>query len=133
MQDLHTAEQARGSREVEECQIFLHLEDVVAMSDADADGLFEKNVTFHVKPGATPDRITMYFDNHTEEEFEAQYLYTDYKTCAIVTGPYEGERCLLLVSKDMAEDVPDSCLANFADMCGVSDNLYSKELCPDDE
>ncbi|XP_054922283.1 uncharacterized protein [Dermacentor andersoni] len=144
-------------------QIFLHLEDVLAISDADDDGLFEcveairsdnrmepkmaayvflfkghhgtekKNVTFHVRPGATPDRIIIYFDNHTEEEFEAQYLYTDYQTCAIVKGSYEGERCLLLVSKEMAEDVPESCLANFADTCGVASNLYSKELCPDDE
>ncbi|XP_072144644.1 uncharacterized protein [Dermacentor andersoni] len=96
-------------------------------------GTEKKNVTFHLKPGATPDRIIIYFDNNAEEEFEAQYLYTDYRTCAVVKGPYEGERCLLLVSKDMAEDVPESCLANFEDTCGVAGNLYSKELCPDDE
>ncbi|XP_075550448.1 uncharacterized protein LOC142584164 [Dermacentor variabilis] len=144
-------------------QIFLHLEDVLAISDANDDGLFEcveairsdynvepkmatyvllfkghhdkekKNVTFHLTPGATPDTVTMYLDNHTEEKFEAQYLYTDYETCAVVKGPYEGERCLLLVSRDKAEDVPEHCSTNFADICSVTSNLYSQELCPDDE
>lgn len=144
-------------------EIYLHLDDVLAISDADNDGVFEctaairtdyqteprmatymflfkghhgtekKNVSLHITPGATPDKITFYLDNHTEQKFEAQYFYTDYKTCTIVKGPYEGDRCLLLVSRDMAEDVPEHCVANFADICGVAANLYSKELCPDDE
>ncbi|KAL1486191.1 hypothetical protein MTO96_031501 [Rhipicephalus appendiculatus] len=132
--------------------IYAHLDDELAVSDIDGDGVFEcveavlteyqvepekgdirKNVSFHISPGTTPDRITFYLDNKTEEEFEAQYLYTDYETCAIVKGPYGGDRCLLLVSRDMADDVPKPCLTNFADLCGVSVNLYSKELCPENE
>ncbi|KAL1486190.1 hypothetical protein MTO96_031500, partial [Rhipicephalus appendiculatus] len=143
--------------------VYVHLDDVLAVSDIDGDGVFEcveavrteyqaepkkatyvflfkghhgtekKNVSFHISPGSTPDRITIYLDNNTEDKFEAQYLYTDYDTCAIVKGPYGGDRCLLLVSKGMADNVSKPCLTNFADLCGVSVNLYSKELCPENE
>ncbi|KAL3205990.1 hypothetical protein MRX96_040488, partial [Rhipicephalus microplus] len=41
--------------------------------------------------------------------------------------------CLLFASKNMAENVPQRCLTNFADLCGVSVNLHSSELCPEDE
>ncbi|XP_037280916.2 uncharacterized protein LOC119174196 isoform X1 [Rhipicephalus microplus] len=144
-------------------KIYAHLDDVLAVSDINADGVLEcveavrteyqtqpkvatylfllkghhgtekKNVSVHIIPGTTPDKITIYFDNNNEQKFEAQYLYTDYETCAIVKGPYGVERCLLLVSKDKADNVPKSCITNFADLCGVSVNLYSKDLCPEYE
>ncbi|XP_037280917.2 uncharacterized protein LOC119174196 isoform X2 [Rhipicephalus microplus] len=116
-------------------KIYAHLDDVLAVSDINADGVLEcveavrteyqtqpkvatylfllkghhgtekKNVSVHIIPGTTPDKITIYFDN----------------------------RCLLLVSKDKADNVPKSCITNFADLCGVSVNLYSKDLCPEYE
>ncbi|KAL3206920.1 hypothetical protein MRX96_039822 [Rhipicephalus microplus] len=162
-------------------KIYVHLDDVLAVSDINADGVLEcveavrteyqtqpkvatylfllkghhgtekKNVSVHIIPGTTPDKITIYFDNNNEQKFEAQYLYTDYETCAIVKGPYGVERknkmpncsfylrtdtvagCLLLVSKDKADNIPKSCITNFADLCGVSVNLYSEDLCPEYE
>lgn len=145
-------------------QMYAHLDDVLGVSDINADGVFEcveavrteyqedpkkatfvflfkghhgtekKNVSFNISPGTTPDTITFYLDNDPEDTFEAQYLFTDYKTCCIVKGPYGGsDRCLLFVSKNMAENVPQPCLTNFADLCGVSVNLHSSELCPEDE
>nr|XP_037280917.1 uncharacterized protein LOC119174196 isoform X2 [Rhipicephalus microplus] len=116
-------------------KIYVHLDDVLAVSDINADGVLEcveavrteyqtqpkvatylfllkghhgtekKNVSVHIIPGTTPDKITIYFDN----------------------------RCLLLVSKDKADNIPKSCITNFADLCGVSVNLYSEDLCPEYE
>ncbi|KAL1486192.1 hypothetical protein MTO96_031502 [Rhipicephalus appendiculatus] len=101
-------------------EVYLHLDDVLAVSDIDGDGVFEcveavrteyqaepkaatyvflfkghhdtekKNVSFHISPGPSPDRVTIYLDNDTEDKFEAQYLYTDYETCTVVQGPYGG-------------------------------------------
>ncbi|KAH6927508.1 hypothetical protein HPB50_004919 [Hyalomma asiaticum] len=145
-------------------EIYRHLGDVFAVSDVNDDGVFEcteavltdyqtepktatylflfkgphgtqkKNVSFHVSPSTSPDKITIYMDNNTEEKYEAQYLYTDYDTCTVVKGPYGGgNRCILLVARDKADDVPESCMTNFGEKCGVSVSLYNKDLCPDDE
>uniref|UniRef100_A0A131YQH6 Lipocalin n=1 Tax=Rhipicephalus appendiculatus TaxID=34631 RepID=A0A131YQH6_RHIAP len=140
-------------------KIFTSIPDAVAISDTNADGIFEcasakltdtkdnpeeatyemtlmdganadkKPVTFHITPGETLDRIQFYAGDNADVKEVGQFLYSNYKSCSIIKGEYEGNRCLLFVKKELKDDVPQECVEKFGELCGVAVSVHDRDLC----
>ncbi|KAH6928775.1 hypothetical protein HPB50_019475 [Hyalomma asiaticum] len=93
------------------------------------NGTPRKNVALHLSAGDSPDRVVLTVNNDTEHSTVAHFVYTDYKECVIVELSYDGDQCQLWVSADVKDDVPQHCLDQLEDICDVSEEEYSKELC----
>ncbi|XP_077486799.1 uncharacterized protein LOC144098142 [Amblyomma americanum] len=92
-------------------------------------GTKKKNVVIHLSAGDTPDKVIFTLNDDSIQRWEAHFVYTDYKNCAIVEIPYNGEQCQLWVSKRVKENVPQHCLDQLKDICDISVEEYSKESC----
>uniref|UniRef100_A0A034WXA3 Lipocalin 24 n=1 Tax=Rhipicephalus microplus TaxID=6941 RepID=A0A034WXA3_RHIMP len=93
------------------------------------NGRTRKNVALHLSAGDAPDRAVFTLDDDTKNTKVAHFVYTDYKDCVIVEIPYDGDQCQLWVSKEVEDDVPQHCLDHLEDICDVTEEEYSKELC----
>ncbi|KAL1430239.1 hypothetical protein MTO96_015303 [Rhipicephalus appendiculatus] len=89
-------------------------------------------VPFHVRPGKAPG--TLYFtvgDDPTD--YDGAIYYTDYKTCVIADMEYRGHQCALWATREVKDSVPQQCIDQFVDTCGVVAPAHSRDLCPDGE
>uniref|UniRef100_A0A023GAF4 Putative lipocalin-5 1 n=1 Tax=Amblyomma triste TaxID=251400 RepID=A0A023GAF4_AMBTT len=96
------------------------------------DGSSRKHVAFHHYAGATPDATNFTVGNDSNMAV-AHFLYTDYKDCAILEIPHFGDECILFVSREKENDVPESCLEQFTDTCGEAISLRDRHVCVDDD
>lgn len=84
-------------------------------------------------PGTTPDRFEYYTEDDPERRDVVTIPYANYINCFVADGPYNnGEQCVLFVSKGTEDDVPEECIEQFEDICGVTVSTYSQDLCADD-
>ncbi|XP_077514037.1 uncharacterized protein LOC144124947 [Amblyomma americanum] len=90
------------------------------------------NITFHLKPGPTPDKADFLSDDSDGPWQTMEYLYSDYKTCLVLDFPFkEGDQCMLWVWNQVKDDVPQWCTDNFKDICGYEVLAYDKDSCGD--
>lgn len=89
-----------------------------------------RNLTYHVKPGPTPDVTLFTVDDDYDNVQESHFHYTDYKNCAILDFPFEGRpECLMWTTKDTLGDVPEECIRQYKDACGDAVKPYDEESC----
>ncbi|KAK8779742.1 hypothetical protein V5799_018917 [Amblyomma americanum] len=96
-------------------------------------GSQKKNVALNLSAGDSPDKVVFTLSDKPGQTWVAHFVYTDYKDCAIVDIPYDGQNCQLWVSKRVVNNVPQHCLDQLHDICDVSVEEYSKELCQNDK
>ncbi|XP_037579022.1 uncharacterized protein LOC119461724 [Dermacentor silvarum] len=64
---------------------------------------------------------------------EGIVYYSNYKNCVVVEAELYGQQCVLWTSTDVKDNVPQDCIDNFVDTCGVIVPKHSRDLCPDGE
>ncbi|KAL1474565.1 hypothetical protein MTO96_037874 [Rhipicephalus appendiculatus] len=64
---------------------------------------------------------------------EGIIYYTDEKSCAVADLEYDGHVCLLWARREVKDSVPQECIDHFEDVCGVTVNQHSRDLCVDGE
>ncbi|XP_049511090.1 uncharacterized protein LOC125939752 [Dermacentor silvarum] len=96
------------------------------------NGSERKNVALHLSAGDAPDWAVFTLNNDTEHSSPAHFVYTDYKYCVVTEIPLDGDQCQLWVSEDVKDNIPQYCLDQLEDICDVSYEEYSKELCQND-
>ncbi|KAH7938538.1 hypothetical protein HPB49_024983 [Dermacentor silvarum] len=143
-------------------KVFAAFPYAVAISDADNDTIFEclttmrkdfdpesktvtyvwsisdgpgkrKHVSLHHTAGATPDATNFTVGKDSNEVEVAYVIWSDYKDCAITEVPHFADQCTLWVSKEVEDLVPEYCLEQFHDACGVMVPLHDSDLCEDDQ
>ncbi|XP_077513052.1 uncharacterized protein LOC144124290 [Amblyomma americanum] len=88
------------------------------------------NITFHLKPGATPEKADYLLDDSHGPWKTVQYLYSDYKDCVVGDVLYkETEQCMLWVSDQVKHDVPQRCTDKFKDICDFGVMAYDEDSC----
>uniref|UniRef100_A0A023G999 Putative lipocalin-5 1 n=1 Tax=Amblyomma triste TaxID=251400 RepID=A0A023G999_AMBTT len=92
-------------------------------------GTKRRNVVLSLSAGDAPDKVVLKLSDKPGQTWMAHFIYTDYKDCVIVDIPYDGQNCQLWVSKRVKNDVPQYCLDQLHDICDVSVEEYSQELC----
>ncbi|KAL1476608.1 hypothetical protein MTO96_036389 [Rhipicephalus appendiculatus] len=75
----------------------------------------------------------MYQREYPSTRKEAQFIYTDYKNCAITIIENYGHQCTLWVAYSKRYSYPEECDKKQSEMCGESVSLLDKELCDDPE
>ncbi|XP_075538238.1 uncharacterized protein LOC142572777 [Dermacentor variabilis] len=89
-----------------------------------------RNITYHIKPGPTPDMVFYTVDDDYDFVQVGHFIYSDYKSCAVVGFPFGGrQECILWTTKDVLNDVPEHCMDQYKDICGDAVNLYDEESC----
>ncbi|XP_077488707.1 uncharacterized protein LOC144099353 isoform X1 [Amblyomma americanum] len=91
------------------------------------------HVAFHHTAGATPDATNFTVGKDSDNVEVAHFLYSDNKDCAIVDVPHFGDECVLFVSQEKENDVPEICLEHFADICGDAIAVRDRHRCVDDD
>ncbi|XP_077490643.1 uncharacterized protein LOC144101383 [Amblyomma americanum] len=90
-----------------------------------------QEVRFYVRPGARPGTMDMTVnDDPTPREGVVYYLD---EQCVIMDLEYHGHQCLLWIKKKFKDSVPQVCMDQFADTCGVNVPEHSRVLCIDTE
>lgn len=130
----------------------------VAISDSDNDTIFEclaakrlgidpethtgtyefslpssgRTLLFYVRPGDSPGTMTMTSDIDSNPK-EGIIYYTDYKDCVVADLELEGEghQCTLWTRARVKNNVPQNCIDQFVDVCGVVVPAHSRDLCAD--
>ncbi|XP_077539243.1 uncharacterized protein LOC144151939 [Haemaphysalis longicornis] len=87
---------------------------------------------FFVKPGDSPATYVITVEDEPEP-FQARYYYTDYENCVITDLDFHGYTCMLWTTKTVKDNVPQLCIDQFVDTCGVVAPKHSRDLCPDGE
>ncbi|XP_049528370.1 uncharacterized protein LOC125947521 [Dermacentor silvarum] len=64
---------------------------------------------------------------------EGRLYYTDYDTCAILDFEILGHQCSLWVRTDTIQSLPQECIDQFEDTCGVVVPKQRRELCGDSD
>nr|XP_050028189.2 uncharacterized protein LOC126523630 [Dermacentor andersoni] len=64
---------------------------------------------------------------------EGRLYYTDYDTCVILDFELRGHQCALWVRRDIVDSVPQECVDQFEDTCGVVVPQHRREFCGDDD
>ncbi|KAH7937376.1 hypothetical protein HPB49_011226 [Dermacentor silvarum] len=91
-----------------------------------------KDVPFHLIAGSTPDTFAYTPEDDPNYTEVVKITYTNFKNCGVAQGKYYDERCLLYVTKDVANDVPAECTKNFEEICGVSSSSNWDDVCGED-
>ncbi|KAL1479924.1 hypothetical protein MTO96_051472 [Rhipicephalus appendiculatus] len=63
---------------------------------------------------------------------DALIYYSD-KSCCIMDVEYHGHQCILWVKRYLKDTVPQLCIDNFIDICGVVIKPGRRDLCDDGE
>ncbi|XP_049517580.1 uncharacterized protein LOC125943157 [Dermacentor silvarum] len=93
-------------------------------------GKEKTRVTFHLKPGPTPDLAVFTLDNADGPEQIVKLLYTDYDACALLEIPYGGkEECMLWGTSESKNNAPQSCVDQFRQHCGTEVVAYDEDTC----
>lgn len=89
-----------------------------------------RNITYHIKPGPTPDRVPYTMDDDNDFVQEGHFIYTDYKSCTVMEFLFEGKQeCLLWTTKDSLHNVPEHCMDEYNDICSDAVKIYDEESC----
>ncbi|XP_077540538.1 uncharacterized protein LOC144152883 [Haemaphysalis longicornis] len=143
--------------EADSFTIWETFESVMAISDADNDTVFECvsawrtaidpiaraaifNVDFgdngvlpfNVKQAETPSAFLITV-GEDPTLYEGQYYFTDYEYCYITYLNLNGNQCILWTIREVKDNVPQHCIDQFVDTCGVIVPKYSRDLCFDGE
>ncbi|XP_077535285.1 uncharacterized protein LOC144147100 [Haemaphysalis longicornis] len=89
-----------------------------------------KYVDMQYTAGETPDTVN--FADETGKIQVKYFRYSDYKECTVTESTYFGEACTLWVTKEVEHRVPEHCLEQFSDICGLAVPLRPADLCEDD-
>ncbi|KAL1481767.1 hypothetical protein MTO96_034226, partial [Rhipicephalus appendiculatus] len=81
--------------------------------------------------GPTPGTIHMIFGDDPSEK-EGQLYYADDR-CAVVDMEYNGDDCVLWIQRRLKDTVPQVCIDEFVDTCGVVVAPHRRDLCDDGE
>ncbi|KAL1473850.1 hypothetical protein MTO96_038422 [Rhipicephalus appendiculatus] len=92
-----------------------------------------KTIPFYVAEGDSPDTFRFMEGSADAPAKVGQCYYSDYKTCTVVEMPYHGRLCTLWAAETERDKLPQECLEQFRDHCGVGIPLYNKDLCADSE
>ncbi|XP_077544643.1 uncharacterized protein LOC144157745 [Haemaphysalis longicornis] len=93
-----------------------------------------RNITFHMKPGPTPDTAIFTTDDDETTENVARFIYTDYKNCVVGEIPFNGNlECMLWVPAEVKNRVPQKCIDMFEDNCDEKISAYSVDLCNEEK
>ncbi|XP_077538892.1 uncharacterized protein LOC144151653 [Haemaphysalis longicornis] len=136
-------------------QIWEIFETPVAITDADNDTVFECAAAWRtaIDPEAKTATYSMDFGGRMEflvhpgeapatyvitvvgepETYEARYYYTDYENCVVTDLDFHGYVCMLWTTRAVKDNVPQQCIDQFVDTCGVIAPKHSRDLCPDGE
>uniref|UniRef100_A0A023GCZ8 Putative lipocalin-2 1 n=1 Tax=Amblyomma triste TaxID=251400 RepID=A0A023GCZ8_AMBTT len=94
------------------------------------NGHAKKNITFHLKPGQTPDEAVFWLDADEGKEQVARLVYADYKSCGIFLVPLNGMiECMLWVTEEVKDNVPQYCIDQYDRNCDTKILEYSKDIC----
>ncbi|KAH7946973.1 hypothetical protein HPB52_006453 [Rhipicephalus sanguineus] len=139
-------------------KVFSAFDDLVSISDADNDTIFEclyakrtefnpetydttyvwffpsqgTEVAFYAYPGSEPGLVQFTFPEDPTPK-DVNVYYTDYENCLVVDVEYHGHQCTLWVVRQLKDSVPKNCIDHFVDTCGVIVPAHSRDLCPDGE
>nr|XP_054922284.1 uncharacterized protein LOC126522265 [Dermacentor andersoni] len=95
-------------------------------------GTKAKVVPFHLVAGPTPDTFIYTPEDDPSYSETTKVVYTNFKNCAVAQGKYYEQRCILYISKDVANDVPPECRKNFEEICGVASSSNWNDVCGED-
>ncbi|XP_049517677.1 uncharacterized protein LOC119441915 isoform X3 [Dermacentor silvarum] len=94
------------------------------------NGRKAENHTYHMSEGLTPDKPFFTMDDGADGEQTANFIYTNYKNCAVVDFPFnKRESCGLWVTKDAVHSVPQECVDQFEDNCDMEVAVFDDETC----
>ncbi|XP_075726866.1 uncharacterized protein LOC119178419 [Rhipicephalus microplus] len=87
---------------------------------------------FYVRPGDTPGTITLTSDLDPNPK-EGIIYYTDYKDCVVADLELQGDghQCTLWTRARVKNNIPQDCIDQFVDVCGVVVPAHSRDLCAD--
>ncbi|XP_054922349.1 uncharacterized protein [Dermacentor andersoni] len=133
---------------------------IVAISDWDNDTVFEclaskqlainpdthsatyvyilplsgQKLVFDITPGDSPGTLTLTSTEDPEPRYGMVY-YADYDSCVVANLDLQGEQnlCTLWTRLQFKDNVPQHCIDQFVDVCGVIAPAHSRDLCPDGE
>uniref|UniRef100_A0A023GCI2 Putative lipocalin-5 1 n=1 Tax=Amblyomma triste TaxID=251400 RepID=A0A023GCI2_AMBTT len=89
-----------------------------------------RRMTFHLAEGDSPGSVIFTVGSDPNPSTAAFY-YSDFKTCAVISMKFIGNECILLVKKGLNESLPESCIDNYEEDCGVEIPKDSKLPCID--
>ncbi|XP_077490642.1 uncharacterized protein LOC144101382 [Amblyomma americanum] len=78
-----------------------------------------------------PGTITFTIDDDPTVR-EGKFYYSD-EQCVVLDMEFNGHQCLLWTLRKLKDSVPQVCIDQFKDACGVVVNQHSRDLCPDGE
>ncbi|XP_037508556.2 uncharacterized protein LOC119385077 [Rhipicephalus sanguineus] len=79
--------------------------------------------------GPSPDNLTLIMGDDPTEKI-ANFVYTDYKTCAVTRIPYKNsESCILWVNRKGLNDIPQQCVDQYEDNCDLELTAFDKGTC----
>ncbi|KAL1417440.1 hypothetical protein MTO96_026789 [Rhipicephalus appendiculatus] len=89
-----------------------------------------RNETYLVIPGAKHGEF-LFKDIDSDGPLKTGYYdYTDYKTCVVMRMPYRSyEECVLWVTEEVKDDIPQNCKDYFEDNCENAKLSYDKKIC----
>ncbi|XP_077489020.1 uncharacterized protein LOC144099523 [Amblyomma americanum] len=89
-------------------------------------------VHFHDRSGDQPGTMIFTVEDDPAEH-EGVIYYTDYVNCVIADMEYHGHQCTLWAQRAVKDNVPQECIDQFVDTCGVTVPQHSRDLCVDGE
>ncbi|KAL1445119.1 hypothetical protein MTO96_029339 [Rhipicephalus appendiculatus] len=96
-----------------------------------ADGSSKPDVVLQVRRGPSPGTLDVVIgDDPTTKE--AILYYTDDK-CCVADIEYNGHQCILWMQRSLKDTVPQVCVDQFVDTCGVVVDPHRRDLCDDGE
>ncbi|XP_049527773.1 uncharacterized protein LOC125947336 [Dermacentor silvarum] len=116
-------------------EAFARFPHVVAIFNWNDDAFFEclegKQISFDPEAKKTT-YIFMYKGHHGEDKKNVAYHISQGPAINEVIY-YLDDECMLFVSKQAADNVPQECIEQYNDICGIAFSVYARDLCPDDE
>ncbi|XP_037286861.2 uncharacterized protein LOC119179845 isoform X1 [Rhipicephalus microplus] len=96
-----------------------------------ADGSPQEEVLMTGMPGPTSGSVRFFVEGDPTMR-DALIYYSD-KSCSIMDVEYHGHQCILWVKRNLKDTVPQVCIDNFMDICGVVIKPGRRDLCDDGE
>ncbi|XP_049528026.1 uncharacterized protein LOC125947404 [Dermacentor silvarum] len=98
-------------------------------------GTQRRPLRFDAWQGPQPNQVNFLLKGNPSKEGTATVHYTDYKNCFVATFPSSvyGGQCMMWVTKEVEDNVPQDCIDQFEDICDVEVSAYNHDLCKDDD
>ncbi|XP_077554432.1 uncharacterized protein LOC144169248 [Haemaphysalis longicornis] len=89
---------------------------------------------WNFKAGETPDQLVTTIDDDEDHPFISRFSYTDYATCAVFEAPINGrQECILFTTKEVKNNISQSCMDQFQDICELSVLVFDENCYEDDQ